>query len=89
MDFTSSVKRQPKSARGDLAGVDHLRPEVVPVVNSEDRRSSVRLLWIILLLLALVALILTAIFGHYALGPSDTIKVSVITAQGYVVGDVL
>jgi hypothetical protein len=82
MDFTSSEKRQPESARVDMADVDHLRPEAAPVVNSEEKRSSVRLLWIILLLLAVVALILTAIFGHYALGPSDTIKVSVVTEQG-------
>jgi hypothetical protein len=82
MDFTSSEQRQPESARGDMADVDHLRPEAVPVVNSEEKRSRTHLLWLIILLLAVVALILTAIFGHYALGPSDTIKASVVTEQG-------
>ena len=32
------------------------------------------LLWIIVLLLAVVALVLTIIFGYYALGSTDTLR---------------
>ncbi len=64
-----------------MADVKHLPPEAAPVVHSEEKRGR-RFLWLILLLLALVALVLTAVFGHYALGPRDTIKVSFINEQG-------
>jgi hypothetical protein len=63
-----------------MADVGRVRPEAVPVIHPEEKRSR-RLHWLILLILAVVALILTAIFGYYALGPSDTIKVSFITEQ--------
>jgi hypothetical protein len=56
-----------------MANARRTRPEAEPVIYTGGERGG-RPLWIILLLLAVVALILTAIFGHYALGPSDTIK---------------
>ena len=81
MGKTASEKRQLELTGGEMADVERLRPRNAPVVNSEAKRSR-SFLWVILLLLALVALILTAVFGHYALGPSDTIKVSVLIEQG-------
>jgi hypothetical protein len=61
--------------------VERLRPEAVPVAHSREKGSR-HFIWLILLFLALVALVLTAIFGYYALGPKDTIKVSFIIEQG-------
>ena len=60
--------------------VERLRPESASTAHSEEKGSR-RFIWLILLFLALIALVFTAIFGHYALGPKDTIKVSFIIEQ--------
>jgi len=61
--------------------VERLRPKALPVAHSGEKGGR-RFIWLILLFLALVALVLTAIYGHYAFGPKDTIKVSFIIEQG-------
>ena len=63
-----------------MADVERFRPEALTVTHSKEKQGR-RFLWLILLLLALVALVLTAIFGHYALSPKDTIKMSFISEQ--------
>ena len=73
MGSTSSEKGQPEAPEGGMANVDRARPRAVPVIRPRGEGGG-HPLWIVLLLLAVVALILTAIFGHYALGPRDTIK---------------
>ncbi|HKC63534.1 MAG TPA: hypothetical protein VKB86_07845 [Pyrinomonadaceae bacterium] len=73
MSFTSSESRQSESTKEKRADVDRAWPEEMRTVSEKEKRSR-QLLWIVILILALVALILTIIFGYYSLGSSDTIR---------------
>jgi len=71
--FTLSESRQPESTREKREDIDRAWPEEMSTVSEKENRSR-HLLWIVVLILALVALILTIIFGYYSFGSSDTIR---------------
>lgn len=51
----------------------HVRLVTTPPVDSQNREKRL-FTWRVLLVIALIALILTVIFGYLALGPSDMIN---------------
>ena len=72
MYFSSGESRQPESTRGKRADIGDVWQEEMSAVSGKENRKRY-VLWIVILILALVALILTIIFGYYSLGSSDTI----------------
>ena len=73
MFFTSGESQQPESTRGKQADVDHVWQEGMSAASEKEERNR-NVLWIVILILALVSLVLTIIFGYYSLGASDMIR---------------
>ncbi len=61
--MSPSEEREPRARAPRGTGADAFQPEA----TNGDSEKSRRRLWIVLLVLALAALVLTAVFGHYAL----------------------
>ncbi len=63
--MSASEERETRARAPRAPDAEAFRPEVT--TGDSWKRRGQRRLWVVLLVLALAALILTAVFGHYAL----------------------